>query len=118
MLFLKDKLKHKEIWACDQNVFYDIYQMNLTNESGSPRSRRYEFEQSNMEIIIAKLSKLTAGILKANGKSESKVTKGEMVPIFSPEHKQQNSEMWRNRIVEIAEILSWKWRYKRLICCF
>lgn len=57
---------------------------------------------------VDRLADIMSNLLETKNKTPIFGTaKGEVVPTFNPEDKEQNSEVWLNKIEELRQIFNW-----------
>lgn len=79
----------------------------LDDEPQSNRQRRNSTssaESSAFEKMTEIMSKL---VETTQNRSRGEVTKGEVVPFFDPEDKQQSAEAWCAKVDELAQVFHW-----------
>ncbi|KAJ3667042.1 hypothetical protein Zmor_002452 [Zophobas morio] len=81
-----------------------------SRESPSPQTSDH-FSRTESRETTSSIDRLTevmtTFIQQAGNRRPSYLTKGEVVPYFNPDDREQNAESWCNKVDELSEIFKW-----------
>lgn len=79
----------------------------LDDEPPSSRSR-CDSNSNNETSAFEKMTEIMSSLfITTQNRSRGEVTKGEVVPFFNPEERQQTAEAWCSKVDELAQVFHW-----------
>lgn len=76
-------------------------------EGENGRHRRSRHSSHSTVSPIDRLTDVMTALLKTTKGESTKTARGEMIPWFDPEDREQNAEMWCGKVDEVREIFRW-----------